>query len=342
VGDELSVGAEQILVEQTFIHPNFGYSDRHRDLGLIQLARPAPGITPVVLYEADDEDGQRVTFVGDGYHGDGNAGPSPGERILRAAHNTVESVRAGWITFRFDAPPAGDEMEGISGPGDSGGPALIETEAGWAVAGVSAFNEGSPPCTYGSIEHYSRVSDELEWIRGVMDGRVGKSSEPRLMKYGTDEDGQTTVAREPLVVVEIDGGSDDVLWAVVGELTDALNRGDREGYLSLFTEACIARHEAADDPLEGMLEFMAQVHEERGPVASFHPLDAKAIDLEESEYPMRPVTFHLEDGISGYVGLAIDAEGRIDHMSLFVQRSICADGSGCEIATSLEEAQGAD
>ena len=57
-------------------------------------------------------------------------------------------------------------LEGVSGPGDSGGPALIMTNRGWAVAGISfaqrTFNR--PEGSYGNEEVYMRVAGYTDWI----------------------------------------------------------------------------------------------------------------------------------------------------------------------------------
>jgi hypothetical protein len=53
------------------------------------------------------------------------------DRRLRAATNRVEKADGPFLQFRFDAPedPNVTDLEGISGPGDSGGPAYIERAA---------------------------------------------------------------------------------------------------------------------------------------------------------------------------------------------------------------------
>ena len=87
------------------------------------------------------------------------------------------------LAFDFDAPNSGKalSLEGVSGPGDSGGPAFIETDEGLKVAGISSYSsyptekmdalarEGKLPIqAYGTVEHYTRVSQRLEWIKTVI------------------------------------------------------------------------------------------------------------------------------------------------------------------------------
>jgi len=77
------------------------------------------------------------------------------------------------LRFRFDAPPAADDLEGISGPGDSGGPAFLERDGRLWLAGVSSTNHspgGEEKCTYGTIETYARVSTQRAWIDSILAG----------------------------------------------------------------------------------------------------------------------------------------------------------------------------
>ena len=58
---------------------------------------------------------------------------------------------------------------------------------------------------------------------------------------------------------------------------------------------------------------------------------------QQSPFPMRPIIFHLEDGTSGYIGVALADAGQIDHLSLFVMENICPDGAACTQTRSLED-----
>ncbi|MEL6605956.1 MAG: trypsin-like serine protease, partial [Cyanobacteria bacterium J06614_10] len=82
----------------------------------------------------------------------------------------IEQVDEQWLVFKFDAPPDCTDLEGISGPGDSGSPALLETENGWAIAGISSGNEdhGLGEGRYNTTEYYTRVSQYLGWIDSVI------------------------------------------------------------------------------------------------------------------------------------------------------------------------------
>jgi hypothetical protein len=126
----------------------------------------------VSLYARDDEAGKVVTFVGRGWTGTGLTGPVRElGRDLRGATNKVDEVNGTSIRMVFDAPPGGTDFEGISGPGDSGGPALLEVGGKLYTLGVSSTNSGGEGehCKYGTTETYARVSTSREWIEGALD-----------------------------------------------------------------------------------------------------------------------------------------------------------------------------
>jgi hypothetical protein len=159
-------------IDAITIHPEWRKSGvRGRDVALMKLDRPVEGISPIELYADDDEAGQKVVFVGAGLSGNGLTGPDRSvSRLMRAATNTIDRVNEASIFFTFHEPPEGTDLEGISGPGDSGGPALIERDGKLFTLGVSSTNSGGPEgeCRYGTIETYARVSTARDWILSVM------------------------------------------------------------------------------------------------------------------------------------------------------------------------------
>jgi hypothetical protein len=174
VGQDISPGHSVIVagkpyrVRRVVLHPD--WESGRREMSLFELDRPVQGVDPIALYENDDELGQIVTFVGRGDSGNGLTGPTAKDHQLRAATNLIERVEGDTLVFRFDAPE--DEnvtpLEGVSGPGDSGGPAFLVTDDGLRIAGLSVASSGRPPGTYGNWEFYSRVSPDVKWIRETM------------------------------------------------------------------------------------------------------------------------------------------------------------------------------
>jgi hypothetical protein len=146
------------------------------DLALVRLATPATGIPVVRLHRAGREPGRRIIVVGNGHSGTGETGPETDDGRLRAATNVIDSVFGQYFTFTFSPPddPTATDLEGIGGPGDSGGPALLLRRGRLYVAGVSSINsqgDAAGPSRYRSGEVYARVAPNAAWIDRVMAGR---------------------------------------------------------------------------------------------------------------------------------------------------------------------------
>lgn len=141
------------------------------DLALVELETPVEDVRPFELYTRSDEKGQEVILLGAGQYGNGLKGARGTDRQLRRVTNIIDESDAYWLTFRFDAPPAGTLLEGVCGRGDSGGPALIQHDSQLLLAGVSSWQHqgGRPLGLYGCIEHYARVSCYVDWIRETCD-----------------------------------------------------------------------------------------------------------------------------------------------------------------------------
>jgi len=130
------------------------------DLALVELETPVENVQPYELYTDSDEQGQEIIVPGAGECGNGLKGARGSDRQLRRVTNLVDET---------DAPPDGTFLEGVAGRGDSGGPALIQRASRLLLAGVSSWQDtGDKPLgLYGCIEHYTRVSCFIDWIRAT-------------------------------------------------------------------------------------------------------------------------------------------------------------------------------
>jgi hypothetical protein len=160
-------GIEKVIVNPVFLSRGL---DSGMDFALIKLKEPVEGVQPIQLYGGTDEVGKEVTFVGAGETGNGKTGPTHDDGVKRAANNVVNGIRGGFITFLFDPPSTALPLEGISGPGDSGGPAIITVDGQLFTIGVSTANDAPPGkvCQYGSTEMYARVSNGRSWLEATM------------------------------------------------------------------------------------------------------------------------------------------------------------------------------
>lgn len=169
-GATISFTGQSYEIDRTVIHPEWKEMGP-KDIALVRLTKPVADVPVMPIYTERDESGAQIIFVGDGGTGTGLTGPQrPEDGLKRGATNVVDSADAEWLYFTFDAPPGGTELEGISGPGDSGGPAILERNGKSFVVGVSVFGRPGEKGrgTYGAQEGYTRVSSHADWIRSVL------------------------------------------------------------------------------------------------------------------------------------------------------------------------------
>ncbi|HEX5182201.1 MAG TPA: trypsin-like serine protease [Allosphingosinicella sp.] len=165
-------------VAKIVTHPQWNADTNANDIALIKLASPVREAKPACLYEGHEEAGRIVTLAGAGIPGDGLKGPGVPDGALLGATIRVGKAETTQLSWTFHAPgdPDVTPLEGISGPGDSGGPAFIGEAS--CLAGISSFQsreiDPSKPQAddtegrYGAIETYTRVSAFVPWIRGVI------------------------------------------------------------------------------------------------------------------------------------------------------------------------------
>ena len=173
VGDNVGPEREHRVAE-VVIHAD--WPDMPVDVALIRVSRAAMDVNPVDVCPTTIPDDATAIFVGAGDSGDGKTGPVHADGKMRAAQNVISSVGELFVTFVFDAPDseAAEELEGISGPGDSGGPAYLRMNTGFCVVAVSSGQDAQPTGglngRYGVVEFYSRVDVLRDWIMEVTAG----------------------------------------------------------------------------------------------------------------------------------------------------------------------------
>lgn len=155
--------------DKVILHPAFAPMGPN-DIALIRLVRPVEDVVPVGLYRDTDEQGKRIVLVGHGDTKRGSGGDWVRDGRRRGATNVIDTANDAHIVFDFDEPRSATALEGTAGPGDSGGPALIEVDGVPLVAGVSSLGEpgANGPGTYGAREHYVRVSSHADWIDALL------------------------------------------------------------------------------------------------------------------------------------------------------------------------------
>lgn len=173
-GDKIKIGERLFEVESRYTHGDYQahwWSDSY-DIALLKLVTPVEGVTPAKLYTGRDELDQDVWFIGEGGTGNGETGQTrsykDGKVALRKAQNRISSVSKREIEFIFDKGERGLPLEGVSGNGDSGGPAYKKVDNDYYLLGVSSRADSEDIGTYGIKEIYSRVSSYVDWIDRVI------------------------------------------------------------------------------------------------------------------------------------------------------------------------------
>jgi hypothetical protein len=174
-GDLADVSGQVHTISRVVLYPDWrGNADFRVDIALVELSEPVTGVVPAAIYRGSDEAEAVVTLAGRGGTGTGSTGPVAEDGKLRAATNRVDVVEETILRFRFDGPtdPNVTELEGISGPGDSGGPAYLVRGSILFVVGVSSAQSARPTGglrgRYGVLEFYPRVSYFAEWIESTL------------------------------------------------------------------------------------------------------------------------------------------------------------------------------
>ncbi len=177
-GDVAEVAGARYEIKQIVQHPLWhgikGWDDVEHDIALVRLRTAVRDVAPARLYTKSDEAGLTLTIAGAGRFGNGLTGPTIDDLTMRAATNRVLRVEGTQLVFRFDAPDDPDvtPLEGISGDGDSGGPAYLVLHGTVYVVGVGSAQDSRPVDRklghYGVLELYPRVSSFAPWIRKTL------------------------------------------------------------------------------------------------------------------------------------------------------------------------------
>lgn len=149
------------------------------DIALVKLTQPVTDVAPIAVHKDGHEAGQIVKIIGKGATGTGVSGHDPrgpNRTELRRAFNTITSAHDRWFCYVFDEPASALPLEGKTGSGDSGGPALIRVDDQWILAGLAGWGfihgdvRTARPGLYGQLTCNVRLSHYVEWIESVMSG----------------------------------------------------------------------------------------------------------------------------------------------------------------------------
>jgi hypothetical protein len=197
-GSFIRLAGKTRKVSNVYVNPDYTPGKSH-DIALIQLQDDVTDVSPAAVYTKSDELGKNIWFIGIGGTGTGLKGQTidnaENKGMLRRALNTIVAAQGPLIKFKFDQGENALPLEGVSGGGDSGGPAYIRNDYGYQLLGISSRPEGNFENIgeYGITEVYTRVSYFSAWINQVIEASADdreKISLPKLtyLPAGVTED----------------------------------------------------------------------------------------------------------------------------------------------------------
>jgi hypothetical protein len=175
------------------------------DIALLHLKTKPTNALQAKLYVDEDEVDILIYMVGKGANGNGLVGVNGFDEKQRGVTNRIETATGNWLTWTFDHPDTQTkyltEYEGISGPGDSGGPAFIIKNDTVYLAGISSWQDtkDGDEGLYGVTENYTRVSQFIQWITKEMAGNSADSE--TMLRVGPKPD--ATVYKPKAIVINV-------------------------------------------------------------------------------------------------------------------------------------------
>lgn len=182
--NDVEIEVDKVIMYKEWDKPQENIANLN-DIALLHLKTKPINALQAKLYIDEDEVDKLVYMVGKGNKGNGLVGINGNDGKQRGATNRIETATEKWLSWTFDHPDTRTkyltEYEGISGPGDSGGPAFILKNDIVYLAGISSWQDtkGGDEGLYGVTEHYTRVSQYIKWINEEMTGN-GTVSEAML------------------------------------------------------------------------------------------------------------------------------------------------------------------
>ncbi|WP_299525769.1 trypsin-like serine protease [Winogradskyella sp.] len=176
-GSMVTINNQKYEVEKVFIYPQESNNDvyKKKDIALVKLKESVTEVSPVKFSTKNPKEGTKIHIAGSGRTGNGLSKRLESDGKIRGATNVIDNVSELFITFDFDRPNDKNvtELEGVSGLGDSGGPAYIKVNKELILVGVCSFSfhEQIPEGNYGTIDYYVNVASFTDWIETILRGK---------------------------------------------------------------------------------------------------------------------------------------------------------------------------
>jgi len=168
-----TVGGDTYLASEIYVHPNYRPwrlgTDAANDIGIMVLERAVEGIAPSRINRRPPRLGQTLILVGYGAGGTGLSGHDYSFGTKRVGRTPLEGISRRILRWRFD-----NNSESNTAPGDSGGPAFIERNGRYFIAGITSGGTRAD-AAIGDRSFDTRVDAYRSWIDSIL-RRSGQST----------------------------------------------------------------------------------------------------------------------------------------------------------------------
>jgi tetratricopeptide (TPR) repeat protein len=195
-GSILRIGNKDYEIDKVVVHPGHRSSPSYlhhgdakplidfqtgdKDIALLKLTTNVSGVKPIQLYRGTKEQGKIITGYGKGATGNGLIGAqmeTRGSGVMNQFNNVITLATDKWLFYQFDNSADALPLEGMSGSGDSGGPAIIIENDIPYLAGLHSWHtyEGDmsdyKAALYGQSGVMVRISGYQDWIQREMNSK---------------------------------------------------------------------------------------------------------------------------------------------------------------------------
>jgi V8-like Glu-specific endopeptidase len=147
-------------------------SDHANDIAIMVLDQNVAGVEPIEINRTVPYVGQTLTLVGFGGGGTGDAGHNGDFGTKRVGETPIDFVSSTLVSWNFD-----NNSESNTAPGDSGGPALIDLDGVFYVAGVTSGGD-KDDAGIGDHSFDTRVDVYTDWIDAFLSGDPNPNPNP--------------------------------------------------------------------------------------------------------------------------------------------------------------------
>lgn len=228
------LGTATYSTSQVFVHPNYNSnligSDEANDIAIYRLSQPVTNVTPSPIFRGTPLVGQLLTLVGFGGGGTGNTGTDGSFGTKRVGTTPIDQVTTKLIRWNFD-----NNSEANTAPGDSGGPAFLQVNGVYQVAGVTSGGDRED-AGIGDRSFDTRVDAFAAWIDSIVGNATTQTTVSIVASDSSAaETTASQVANPGSFVISRTGATTSPLTVSIGLSGSAINGTDYASIANTIT-----------------------------------------------------------------------------------------------------------